>query len=108
MRATHASVLWKADTTVGRELACFDLANCCFDETAVFTPLLITDGCFQILNLRNTLSNEDDQCHILDPTNPRIADHLRVERQQPFWAFRVTARRGFPVNQTLRAVEFSD
>src|ERR1700676_280524 len=106
MRATHASVLRKADAAVRRELARFDLAGCRLDQTAVFTPLLVRYGCLQVLNLRNALSNEDNQCNILNSADPGITDHLRIKRHESLRLFRVAARRSFPVDQTLRAVKF--
>src|SRR5580700_579239 len=100
MSATHASVLREADTAVRGELARFDLTDCCFDEAAVFTPLLVRNGCLQVLNLGNALSNEDHQCNILNSADPGIADHLRIKRHEAFRLFRIAARRSLPVDQT--------
>ena len=108
MRAAHASVLRETDAAVRRKLARFDLADGRFDETTIFASLLFRDGCFQVLNLRNAFSNEDDECDILNSADPGIANHLRIERQESVRLFGVAAGRSFPIDQTLRAVEFAE
>src|SRR5208282_1370533 len=37
--------------------------------------------------------------------DPGIADQLGIERQHACGLFRITTRRGFPVDQTFRAIE---
>ena len=108
MRAADASVLRETDAAVRRKLARFDLADRRFDETAIFASLLFGDGCFQILNFRDAFSNEDDECDIRNSADPGIADHLRIERQQLYRVFRVSAGRRFPIDQTPLAVELTE
>src|SRR3984957_4734422 len=106
MRAAHASVLRETDTAVRGKSAGFDLADCRFDETAAFSPLLVRNDGLQVLNLRTALSNEDDQSSLLNPADPGIADHLRIKRHEALGLFGIATRRSFPVDQTLRTVEF--
>ena len=54
------------------------------------------------------LTYEDDKSHGGNSCHPRIADQLRIERQQPRGCFGITAGGRFPVHQATRAIEFTD
>jgi hypothetical protein len=60
LRAADAAVLGEADATVRQELAGFDMAGRCFDQTPELFSLLICDGGFEVLNFREPLSDERD------------------------------------------------
>jgi len=44
----------------------------------------------------------------LNPAHPRIANQLWIKRKQAIGCFRISARRGLPVDEALLAVELSD
>src|SRR5580704_1150475 len=108
MRAADTPVLREADSTVRRELARLDLTDRGLNQATIFASLLVGNRCFQILNLRNGFSHEYNNRDIRNSADPGVANHLRVERQQSCWFFGITARRGFPVDETLRTVELAE
>src|SRR5713226_3844233 len=108
MWATHASVLGKADTAVRNKLSRFDLADRCLDKPSELLPLLFRDRRSQILNFGSMLSDEDDQCHLRNPTDPGITDELRIERKQSLGLHRIAAGCGLPVDQAVLAIDLPD
>src|ERR1700745_3021970 len=108
MRAANTPVLRKTDSAVRREEARLDLTDRSLNETTVLASLLVRNGCFQILNFRNAFPNEGDDRNIANSADPGIANHLRIKRQKPRRFLGITARRSFPVDEALGAVEFAD
>src|SRR5580700_8142055 len=101
MRAADTPVLREADSTVRRELARLDLTDRGLNQMTVFASLLVGNRCFQILNLRNAFSHEDNNRDIRNSADPGVANHLGIEGQQSSRLLRIAARRGFPIDETL-------
>ena len=109
MRAAHAAVLREADPAVGRELARFDLANGCFDQSTETRARCSSEiVAFRYWISGRCFPHEHHKRHIGDSADPGIADQLWIERQQAVGLFRVAARRGLPVDEAPLAVEFAD
>ena len=53
-------------------------------------------------------SHKHNHCHFRNPTDPRIADELRIEGEQTARFFWVTAGRGLPIDQAGYSVHFTD
>ena len=51
-----AGILWETDAAVGQELRRLDLPDRRFDELPELAPLLIVDGCAQILDFDQVLA----------------------------------------------------
>src|ERR1700680_4949916 len=105
MGAADAPVLRETDSWVGRELGSFDLTSSRFDQLAKLLTLLLRDRSQQVLNLRNALPHKRHNGNVRDARDPGIADELKVKRCQPLGLVRITATRGFPFQQTPRAVQ---
>src|SRR5450432_3421397 len=108
MRAADAAILGKPDTAVRIKVARLDLAYGCLHQSAKLPPLFFRNRRPQVLDLGLLLPDKHDKCHLGNPTDPRIADELRVERKQPIRAVWVATGSGFPINQAARAVNLSD
>src|ERR1700730_8239328 len=108
MGTTDASVLRKPNAAMRIEMTCLDLVGCGLYQSAKFLPLLLRDCCSQILNFGSMLPHKNDQCHLRNASDPRIANQLRIERKQTFRAFWVATRRGFPVDQAAHTVYLTD
>src|SRR5271154_3630074 len=108
MRATHTSVLGKANPAVRKELARFNLISCSLNQLAKFPSLLFINARLQILNFRRVLSHEDNQSNIREPSHPGIADELWIEGQEPLRLFWIAAGRRFPVDDAFLPVEFTN
>src|SRR5713226_7488944 len=108
MGAAQAAVLGKADTAVGNKLSRFDLADRCLHEAPELLPLFFRDRRSQILNFGSMLPDEDDQCYFRNPTDPGIADELRIERKQSLGLHRISTGCCFPVNQAVLAIDLPE
>ena len=64
MRATHTSVLRKADSAVGKEVTGFNLADRGLNELAEFSTFIFINVSFQILNFGCAFSDENNQCNV--------------------------------------------
>jgi len=58
LRAANAAVLGEADAAVRQELAGFNMVGRSFDHSTELFSLLLGDGGLEVLNLRETLSDE--------------------------------------------------
>src|SRR6266849_7834518 len=108
MWATQAAVLRKADTAVRNKLSRFDLADRCFHEAPELLTLLFRDRRSQILNFRGVFPHEDDQCYFRNPTDPGIADELRVERKQSRGLHRIATGCRLPVDQAVLSIDLPE
>lgn len=106
--AADAGILWKADTPVGQKVCRLDSTDCVFYQGAKLLALFVRYRGPEILNLNKALANENDLGDIGNPSNPGVADKLRIQRQQTVRLFGVSARRGFPLQQATLAIEFPD
>ena len=93
---------------MGRKVGRFDSADRAFHQTAKLLALFVGDRGAQVLNLDQALTDEDDLGNIGNTRDPRVADQLRIQRQQTLRLFRVSARTGLPLQQAARAIEFPD
>src|SRR5712692_5759561 len=105
MGAAQTAVLGKADTAVRNKLSLFDLANGCLHKAPELLPLLFRDRRSQILNFGSMFPHEDDQSHFRNPTDPGIADELRVERKQSLGLHRIATGSCLPVDQAVLAID---
>src|SRR6266704_4983010 len=108
MWAAQAAGLRKADTAVRNELSRFDLADRSLHKTPELLTLLFRDRRSQILNLGSVLPDEDDQCYLRNPTDPRITNELWIERKQSLGLRRIATGCCLPVDQAVLAVDLSD
>src|SRR6266404_1689737 len=108
MGATDASVLRKPNAAIRIEMTCLDLIGCVLYQSAKFLPLLLRDCCSQILNFGSMLPHKNNQCHLGNASDPRIANQLRIERKQTFRAIWVATGRGLPVNEAAHTVYLTD
>ena len=74
----------------------FDLSDRVLDQLPEFVPLFVRDCGFKILDLDQTLSNEDDLGNFGDARQPGVADELRIEGEQSVGLFRIPTRSGLP------------
>ena len=70
--------------------------------------LVIGDGGSQVLHLDQSLADQHDLGDFGNASHPRIANQLRIQRQQTLRLFRVSARRGLPLQQAALSIEFAD
>jgi len=82
-----------------------DSADCAFDQATKLLALFVGDGGAQVLNLDQALADKDDLGDVGDTGYPRVADQLRIQRQQCVWFFRVPTGRRLPLEQAGRAVK---
>src|SRR5260370_26329802 len=108
MWATQAAVLGEADTAVRNKLSRLDLADRCLREAPELLTLLFRDRRSQILNFGSVLPHKDDQCYLRNPTNPGIADELRIERKQSLGFRRIATGCCLPVDQQVLAIDLPD
>src|SRR5271168_2120068 len=108
MRTTHAAILRKPNAAVRIKVTRLDLVYGCFHQSAELLPLLFRDRGPQVLDLGCMLSYKDDQCHLRNPADPRIADELRVERKQAIGSLWVATGCRLPVDQAAYPVDFTD
>jgi hypothetical protein len=108
IRAVAARVLREANSTVSQEVARLDSSNRVFCQLAELAALFIGDCGAQILDLNQSLADEDDLSDLRDSRHPGIAQELRIESQQTVRLLGVAARCGFPLNQATLAVQLSD
>src|SRR5450631_1335013 len=108
MRAADAAILWKPDTAVRIKVARLDLVYGCFHQSAKLPPLFFRNRRPQVLDLGRLLPDKYDKCHLGNPTDPRIADELGVERKQTVRLVRVATAGGLPIDQAACAVDFTD
>ncbi|HWW13963.1 MAG TPA: hypothetical protein VN310_04810, partial [Candidatus Dormibacteraeota bacterium] len=85
-----------------------DSTDCAFHQVAKLLSLLVGDSGLQVLNFDEPLANEYDLGDVGNACHPGVADELRIQRQQSFRFFRVSARRRFPLQQAALSVEFAD
>src|SRR5437016_5360289 len=62
----------------------------------------------KILNLNQSLADEDDLCDFGDAGHPGVANQLRIQSQQSIRFLCVAAGSGLPLDQGARAVQRSD
>src|SRR5713226_9037367 len=105
MRAAHAAVLRKPNPAVRNKLSRFDLTDSCFNQATVLSTLFFRDRCFEVLDFGQAFSHEHNHAHFGDPTDPGIANQLRVERKQSVGLVGISIRRGLPVDQAMLPVE---
>jgi hypothetical protein len=84
---------------VRQEAGRLNLANRVFDEEAKFLALLFADVCPKVLDFHDALANEDHLGDFGNAGDRGIADHLRVESQQPTRFLHIAARRRLPLQQ---------
>src|SRR6266481_4263303 len=108
MWATQAAVLGKADTAVRNKLSPFDLADRCLNKAPKLLTLLFRDRRSQILNFGSMLPDKDDQRHFRNPTDPRVADELRIERKQSLGLRRIATGCCLPVDQAVLAIHLPE
>jgi hypothetical protein len=77
-------------------------------QATEFLALIIGNGGSQVLHLHKPFPNEHDLGDFGNSSHPRIANQLRIQREQPVRLFRVSARRRFPLQKAARAVESAD
>jgi hypothetical protein len=70
-----------------------------FHQATKFLALLVGDRGSQVLNLDQSFADEYDLSDFGNASHPRVANELRIEREQPFRFLRVSARRGLPFEQ---------
>src|SRR6266478_8690341 len=107
MWAAQAAVLRKANTAVRNKLSALDLADRCLHEAPEFLTLLFRDRSSQILNFGSMLPDKNDQRHFRNPTDPRVADELRIERKQSLGLRRIATGCCLPVDQAVLAIDLS-
>src|ERR1700674_4512675 len=108
MRTANAPVLREADSWMGRELSSFDLTSGRFDQLAKLLTLLLRDRSQQVLNLRDAFPHKRHNGDVRDACDPGVADELEVKRGQSLGLLGITGTRGFPFEQTPRAVQVAD
>ena len=108
MGTTDASVLRKANSAVREKMAGFNLLDGRFHQFAKFPTLFFINGCLQVLNFRNALTNEHHQGDIRDSGHPRVADQLWIERQEAIGLFRIARCCRFPIKDAIRAIELAN
>ena len=79
IRTAATRVLRKTDATVGQELGRLDLLDGGFDQLSELAPLLVVDGCAQVLDFDQPLAYENYLGDVGDSGDPRIANQLRVQ-----------------------------
>src|SRR5437870_13721314 len=62
----------------------------------------------EILNLNQSLADEDDLCDFGDAGDPGVANQLRIQSQQSVRFLCVAAGSGLPLDQGAGAVQLSD
>src|SRR5713101_5400856 len=62
----------------------------------------------KILNLNQSLADEDDLCDFGDAGDPGVANQLRIQSQQSIGLLWVTAGGGLPLDQGACPVQLSD
>src|SRR5213592_695030 len=62
----------------------------------------------KILNLNQSLADEDDLCDFGDAGHPGVANQLRIQSQQSIRFLCVAAGSGLPLDQGAGAVQHSD
>src|SRR5207237_2540978 len=107
VRAAAAGVLRKTNTAMGEELSGLDPPDRIFHQLAEFAALLVSDLRTQILHFDQALADEDDLCDFGDAGDPRVANQLWIESEQPLGFFRGAAGRGFPLQHGTSAVQVS-
>src|SRR6266478_2789648 len=108
MWAAQAAVLGKADTAVRNKLSRFDLADRSLHKAPKLLTLLFRDRRSQILNFGSMLPDKDDQRHFRNPTDPRVADELRIERKQSLGLRRIATGCCLPVDQAVLAIHLPE
>src|SRR5580700_833825 len=101
MRTTRAAILGKSNPAVSRELSLFNVEDCRLNKATKLPALFFRNGRPQVLDFRQLLSHEDDQCNIRNATDPGIANQLRIQSEEAFWLLGITARSRLPIDQTL-------
>src|SRR5437660_7588717 len=62
----------------------------------------------KILNLNQSLADEDDLCDLGDAGHPGVANQLRIQSQQSILFLCVAAGSGLPLDQAACPVQLSD
>jgi len=100
-----AGVLGKADATVPQKLGGLDPPDGVFDELAEFLALLVGDRGVQVLNLDQSLADEDHLGDFGNARNPGVADQLRIQSQQSIGLLWVAAGGGLPLDQAACPIQ---
>src|SRR5205809_4296096 len=79
IRTAATRVLRKTNATVRQELGRLDLLDGGFDQLSELAPLLVVDGCAQVLDFDQPLAYENYLGDVGDSGDPRIANQLRVQ-----------------------------
>src|SRR5205823_7112166 len=106
--AAAAGVLRETNTTMGEKLSGLDPLDRIFHQLAELATLLVSDLRTQVLHFDQALADKDDLCDFGDAGNPRVANQLRIESEQPLGFFRIAAGRGLPLQQGTRPVQLSN
>jgi hypothetical protein len=106
--AADAPVLRETDSGVRRKLGRLDLTSRGFNQLAELLTLLFRDRSQEVLNLRDAFPHKGHDGNVRDARDPGVADELQIKRSQPLGLFRVTGTRGFPLEQTPRAVQVAN
>jgi hypothetical protein len=93
---------------MGHETAGFNLADGGLHKLAELAALLVRDGRFQVLDLRQMLAHKYDERDLADTADPGIANRLGVEREKAFGSFLVATRGRFPIDQARLAIDLPD
>ena len=91
-----------------QELCGLDSSDRVLDQPSEFLSLVIGDRGVQILNLDQAFADKYDLGDVGNARHPRVTDQLGIQREQPVGFFRVSARRGFPLEQAALSVKFAD
>src|SRR5438094_723073 len=91
VRARAAGILGKTDAAVRQKLGSFDALDGLHYELAEFLALFFCDRSMQVLNFRNSLSNKHHLRYFRNTGHPRIAHELRIESQEAFRLFWISA-----------------
>jgi hypothetical protein len=78
IRAVAAGVLREANSTVSQEVAGLDSSNRVFCQLAELAPLFVSDRSAQILDLNQSLADEDGLSDLRDSRHPGVAKELRI------------------------------
>ena len=78
IRTAAAGVLRETDAAVWQELSRLDLPDGGFDQLSELAPLLVVDGCAQVLNFDQALAHKNHLGDFRNPADPRVANELGI------------------------------